>query len=381
MNYKLFNVAVPIRANNVVLVDGLVQYDTANIVNVRLMDGVDPFDFTGWTHILLEILKPDGSVITTCVGHEADISAEDASDIIDKIVNDSAEAEEAVPTPSADDLNKNNNPYTIQVLEPTEGRISFTLKDQATILSGTHFMRIVVMGGGEKLSTAKVNYYVGDVMIETLPDMTSSNDYSAFSAMLLEMAKYVNSERARADAEADRMAAEDMRAEQHAEVYNHITNYLNNAVDYVNQTLSYMEAARGYAEFAQNPSREAMSELIGLFDLITSEQVASDIAVAVKEFDAGFYSDSDDERKKSLVRRGDDADLPELESGEFGWSEDSETVYIGGLNGNVPLNGVFVAAESAPERTDIIWIDTASGNSLKYYDGTSWVAAASATFS
>lgn len=31
MNYKEFNVALPIRDNNVLVIDGVVQYDTANI--------------------------------------------------------------------------------------------------------------------------------------------------------------------------------------------------------------------------------------------------------------------------------------------------------------------------------------------------------------
>ncbi|MFQ9811219.1 MAG: hypothetical protein ACLRYB_18225 [Segatella copri] len=63
MNYKEFNVSLPVNTNNVVVVDGIVQYDTANIVNVRLMNGVEPFDFAEIHEVFIEILKPDGTHI------------------------------------------------------------------------------------------------------------------------------------------------------------------------------------------------------------------------------------------------------------------------------------------------------------------------------
>ena len=120
MNYKEFNVLLPIRENNVKIIRGLVQYDTANIVNVRLMDGVESFDLTGYTEVFIEILKPDGTEIHACVTDDPEI-------------------------------NNDNNPYMIQIKDPAEGRISFTLKDQATVLTGTHFAQIVVLVQGKPL--------------------------------------------------------------------------------------------------------------------------------------------------------------------------------------------------------------------------------------
>ena len=55
MNYKEFNYAVPIKDNNVVIIDGIVQYDTANILNIRLMDGTEPFDLLGIQRCFLKL--------------------------------------------------------------------------------------------------------------------------------------------------------------------------------------------------------------------------------------------------------------------------------------------------------------------------------------
>lgn len=36
--------------------------------------------------------------------------------------------------------------------------------------------------------------------------------------------------------------------------------------------------------------------------------------------------------------------------------------------------GVYAAGESPPKDTRLLWIDTGSGNILKFYDGSGWTA-------
>ena len=119
MNYKQFYCQIPIKDNNVKIVDGIMQHDTANIIHARLMDGAEPFDFTGYTGVLIEILKPDGNHIQAMITDDPEV-------------------------------NESNNPYNIQVLDPASGRVSFTLKGQATVLKGTHFAEVIVYGNGRR---------------------------------------------------------------------------------------------------------------------------------------------------------------------------------------------------------------------------------------
>ena len=348
MNYKVFNIAIPIRDNNVVLVDGIAQHDTANVINVRLMDGVDPFDFTGYTEIYIIIMKPDGTHVNACVTDDPNVS------------ND-------------------NNPYRIQVIDPVKGRISFTLQGQATILTGSHFGQILIMGAGHRLTSAKFNYYVGDsVASDADPgDVVSSNDYISLKQMMARLSLIATEERVRVDSEMLRALAEIERERRSAELENDITEYLKNAEEYVELTETYKEQARRFAQLAQEPSAEIMADLVASLDLASESYVNDLVESATNGFDAGLFTEL---YKLLQVRRGLKAELPTLQEGELGWATDSEVLYVGGSDGPVPINGVYVASASEPERHDILWIDLSAGSSVKYYDGTAWRPTATATF-
>lgn len=346
MDYKEFNVAVPIRQNNVVIIDGLVQHDTANIVNARLMDGTEPFDFTGYTEVFLEILKPDGKSIQTCVTD-------------DPAINDA------------------NNPYMIQIIEPKEGRISFTLQGQATVLEGTHFMQIVIMGDGKRLSASRMNYYVGDTLLKELGDVGSSNEFTSLLTLINRNSAIASEERVRVDAETMRKIAEEEREERISVLEEFIRSYLSNAEGYVDQTHGYMEEAEKFALLAQEPSAEIIEDLISTLNLASETFVTNKLAEYVENYDAGTY--------KALahllqIRRGKDVDKPTLSDGEMGWSSDANILYVGSASGNIPINGTYQASNDAPERTDILWIDLAAGGVIKYHDGAEWQPTATATF-
>lgn len=346
MDYKEFNVAVPIRQNNVVIIDGLVQHDTANIVNARLMDGTEPFDFTGYTEVFLEILKPDGKKIQTCVTD-------------DPAINDA------------------NNPYRIQIIEPKEGRISFTLQGQATVLEGTHFMQIVIMGDGKRLSASRMNYYVGDVLLKDMGDIGSSDEFTSLLTLINRNSAIAAEERNRTDAETQRWLAENKREERIHELEVFITNYLNNAVGYVESSQDYMERAQMFAELAQNPSAAIIADLVTELDLASETFVIEKLGEYAGNYDAGTY--------KALahllqVRRGNDVDKPALADGELGWSSDAHILYAGSAAGNIPINGTYQASTTAPERKDILWIDLSAGAVIKYWNGASWQPTATATF-
>ena len=352
MNYKEFNVALPIRDNNVFIIDGIVQFDTANIVNARLMDGTEPFDFTGYTEVFVEILKPDGTHVQACVTDD-------------------------------ETVNGDNNPYHIQIVDAKDGRISFTLHSQATILTGTHFGQIMIAGDGKTLTSARINYYVGDSLSEDADpgDVTSSNDYVSLKNMIAKNSAIGTAERQREDNETQRKLAETAREQSAAELAQYVQSYIDNAKGYVDQTEDYMELAQQYAQLAQNPSKEIMQELITSLSLVDSDYVDSEVAQSTKDFDAGAYTDTS-EKKLLKVRRGLKADEPTLETGELGFSTDSMIAYIGSDGGNIPLNGIYKAQDEAPDETYILWIDTSAdgGNAIKFFDGMEWQPVVTATF-
>lgn len=347
MNYKVFNIALPIKENNVQIIDGLVQGNTANIVNVRLMDGVDPFDFTGYTEVFLDILKPDGTYINACVTNNPEYNS--------------------------------NNPYTIQVLDPKEGLISFTLQGQATVLEGSHFGEITIMGAGASLTATRINYHVGDtIQRETDPEsLASSNDYVSLRNMIVRNSAMASEEENRALAESLRMSAEDQRELRMAELEDYIRTYLENATGYVEDSKGYMEQAELYAQLAQNPSAEIIEQLLEGFNFASTQYVDDQVENATAGFDAGTYATP---LKPLQFVRGADSELPTLEEGEPAWSTDANIFYIGGASGAVPINGTFEASVEAPERHDILWIDLSAGAAVKYWDGSAWQPTATATF-
>lgn len=348
MNYKEFNILLPVSDNNVKIIDGIVQYDTANIVNVRLMEGVEAFDFTGYTEVFIDILKPDGTFISTCVA--------DAEDIAD-----------------------DNNPYSVQVLDPKDGRITFTLQGQATLLTGTHFAEITVMGAGASATAAKINYYVGDTIArDTDPEtLTSSDDYVSLRTLIARNSSIATEERNRVDAETLRKIAEAAREGRMNDLETEIRDYLNNAVGYVADSKNAMELAKQYAELAQNPSKEIMEDLIQELDLITKQYVDNLVNASTKNFDAGSFTDDADTKKLLKVRTGLAENLPDLVDGEFGYATDTKRLYMG----DVPINGVYEASPTAPSETHVLWIDTSAGGAIKYWDGAAWQPTATATFS
>lgn len=347
MNYKEFNVAIPIKANNVLIVDGIVQFNTANIVNARLMDGTKPFDFTGYTEVFLDILKPDGTYISACVSDNPE--------------------------------HNSNNPYSIQVIDPEEGLVSFTLQGQATVLEGSYFGEITIMGGGASLTAARINYHVGGtIQRETDPDtLTSSDDYISLRTMIAKNSSMATEERNRIDAETLRRIAESAREGRFSEMEELVEQYIANAEGYVNQTKYNMELSKQYAELAKNPSKEIIEALAQELNLVTKEYTDNLVALETRNFDAGTFTDSEDDKKLLKIRTGSSADKPDLAEGEFGLCNDTGRLYVG----DIPVNGVYAMGASAPEEKHILWIDTSAGNSIKYWDGRAWEPTATAVFS
>ncbi len=359
MNYKEFYCSISVTDNNVRIIDGVVKNDTANIVHATLMNGTRPLDFSGFTDIVLMILRPDGKKIQA-------IAASDAQYNID-------------------------NPYSIEIADPKTGRVSFTLKGQATLLTGTHFAQIAVLSYGAVLTTARINYRVGEALYEenaVISEIVSEDEYSGIMNVVRQCSVIISSEENRQLAENLRLQRDEERDEietnrdaRMAEIEEQARTYFENAEDYVILTETYKNLAYQYALLAQEPSKEALAEIVASMSLATEEFVNNKVAAMAQssDFDAGSFTDEDSTVRLLQIRRGNDNDLPSLGDGEMGLSLDKRQMYVGVGGENVPLNGVYEAGSTAPERTDILWVDTSTG-SLKYHDGMEWKPTAAASF-
>ena len=343
MNYKAFNIGLPIKDNNVKIQDGLVQYDTANIVNVRLIDGSEPFDFTGYTDILLDILKPDGHRIVAGITSDGE---------------------------------NTNNPYQIHVLDPAQGLIRFVLSGQATIITGTYFCTLSLFASGKVLTSARINYYVGESLLNDMDsEIESTDDYQFLLNLINRNSDIATAEQERADAEYQRELNEEERNREFKEISDSITEYIKNAEKYVQLTQEYMEEAKRYAELAQNPSQKIINELITQMNLATKEYVDDEITENTKDFIVGEINAN---RKKFTM--GTSSTIPTLDKGEFG-IDGGNNIFAGGSNGNILLSGVYVVGPTEPQYDTLLWIDTNAGGQLKYHNGSEWVPASILAFS
>lgn len=319
MDYKEFNIGLPIKGNNVKAVEGIVQYDTANIINVRLIDETSPFNFTGYTDVIFEVLKPDGTRIVDTEGDN------------------------------------------LQVLDPSEGMIAFLLRGQMTLLPGTHYCTITLYADGLKMTTARMNYFVGESIDDiNSTGLTSENDYPLLQQMIAQHSLIKEAERERIDSETIRKQAEAKREQMMRE-------FLADSEETIETARSYMEQAKAWAEAAQ---------LIALGEPLPVV-LQDELKQRLKNINCGEFNELDAD--KILLRHGLDSDLPALSIGEVAITQ-TGSLYAGLDEGNVLLNGVFIAGAEAPANKRMLWIDTAHNNAVKWYDGTQWQGIATATF-
>ena len=365
VRYRDYYCSLPIRGNNVQVIDGIAQGDTANVVHVTLMEGEMPYDFSGFTDIILTILTPGISESTG-----------DNIRLVSKY--------------SSEESYNDENPYLIKAASPKEGRIDFTISGNATAFRGLYFAELKILGDGEVVTAAKLNYRVSETISEDIPliDATTGDVYTnvmsmyrACSAMLTAMRNWESAERGRADNEAEREDAENERTAHVSEQLREVSNALDDLEDSLNQARVYSELCYQYSLAAEAPTQEAIERAIESRRDIASKTYVDDAIEAMSNEDVDYGQFDDDPRQVMQVAKGDEDDIPVLQSGEIALCEDTGNVFIGSPDGNLPLRGHYLAQGTAPSRTDIFWIDTAHNNVIKFYNGSTWVATATAVFS
>ena len=321
MNKKYFNVPVSLKDNNSRIVEGVIQYDTADLFNIKLYDGTEPFDFSGYSTLVFTVLKPDGTEYIDTEGEYLD------------------------------------------VLDANDGRIALTLPPALTALGGMHFCNITIYSNGVKLSSARFNYFVQESLAEG-DNAKYTDEYPILEQLISKLSLIQDAEQMRSEAEALRVLAENERVSDTAGI--------------VTQAQVLALQAQSYAKAAQDWYTLLITyagDLTGV-DL-TGIATKQDVEEAVATIDCGEFTG--DSVKTIQFRRGNADNLPNLKAGEAAFAGDK--LYVGNGAENVQINGApFIAQATAPADTSKLWIDTANGNAIKFYDGTKWTGTATATF-
>lgn len=324
MNRKEFNVSVSTKENAAKVINGVIQYDTGNLFNISILDGTKPFDFSSYSNVVIEVLKPDGTVFVDGDGGSLD------------------------------------------VLDPEEGLVAFTLQPQCVLLRGMHFVAISIYSNGVKVTTARLNYFVAESMDDGQDhDVTSLSDYPILQLLLAQNSNII-------EAEQLRVIAEQLRQTAEADRESDTNGVLKQAMDAINTAQSYAEKVKDWYDLFMSAASE-----IGGVDL-TTVVTKTELREALKDLDCGEFTAT--ETRKLQILRGEAEKLPNLADGQLAYTRNGR-LHIGSLGENIELNKpCFAVQATEPADTTVLWIDTNNGNAIKFWDGIRWVSTSTATF-
>lgn len=325
MNKKEFNISVSVKENNAKVIKGVIQYDTGNLFNINILDGTAPFDFTGYSNVVIEVLKPDGTVYVDGDGGQLD------------------------------------------VIDALNGLVAFTLHPQCALVKGMHFVALSVFSNGSKVTTARFNYYVAESMDAGQgDDIISKSEYPILQMLIAQNSNIIESEQMRVIAEQLRQMAEASRVDETSGV-------LAQAKQAIEQAQSYVNNVKNWYDLFMSAASD-----IGDIDL-SSVVTKTNLEEALKLIDCGEFAGTDN--KTIRVRRGQSGNLPTLDSGELGYVTDEKLLYIGTSGGNYALNeSCYIVQATPPEDTTALWIDTSNRNALKFWNGSTWLGTSTAVF-
>lgn len=324
MNKKIIPIIVRLKENNNYIVQGIEQNDAGVIFDLQVNDGLEAFDFSGYSLVTLKIQKPDGT-----------FTYDTTSDA------------------------------TLDTIDPTKGRLKVNIPTSCTAQNGMHFCTIS-FASDEKIifETCSFNYFVGENPQAKDEDVIGTNEFPILTNLIAQVAGIISAEQTRLFEESERVDHETDRREIFASLIAIFMETLG-LLEYM------MKDAQGLIdEFNEAVAHGASVDISQIAQLATKAYVAT----ALNSLDFGSLSGV--KTKTLRILRGTQAQITsgdtDLSEGELAYATDTNELYIGGNNDTkAKLNeSPFAVGSSAPS-TSKLWIDT-SGTSpqLKFYDQT-----------
>lgn len=330
MNKKIIPIIVQLKQNNNHIETGINQNDAGVLFDMKIMDGLETFDFSGASLVTLKIKKPDETFTYDSTGGQY-----------------------------------------VDIVDSTKGRLKINIPTSCTAQLGMHFCTVgFAYDESTVFETMSFNYFVGENPNADDEDVIGTNEFPVLTNLIAQTSDMLSQEQIRMSNEEDRIDAE---AERQAS-FEAIVSELQLKVATLTSMLT--EATSMLTEFNRAIAQGGSVDISQISALATKTYVDN----AIHGIDLG--STATQKNGTLVIYHGAEADIGTLSEGEFGYASDTNKLYIGGANGKNLINEpCFVATASAPMDTTKLWIDI-SGTApvIKYYDGTTWVNCNTAVF-
>jgi hypothetical protein len=327
MNKKNIPFIVQLKQNNNKIITGINQNDLGVLFDLKVMDGLEPFDFSGYGLVTLKIKKPDGTFTY--------------------------------------DSNLGDN---VDIIDPVHGRLKLNLLPSCTAQKGMHFCAVnFSLDVDTVFETLTFNYFVGENPNADDDDVKGENEFPVIGQIIASAADMQTNETARNEAELMRQEAEQTRNTSYESLMDEFENKLQILDDRVADAyLLLQETLQALADGG-------------------SVDVSQLSALASKTWVNGQLSDLNyaDQTKKLRIYHGDGNNLRTLDVGELYYNEETKELLTGDRLGyNIRINEpCFVVSGDEPTDTTKLWIDISQGvPCIKYFDDEDWVSCNTAVF-
>lgn len=328
MNKKNIPIIVQLKQNNNYIVTGIEQNDAGVLFDMKIMDGLESFDFSGASIVTLKVQKPDGTFYV--------------------------------------DSDKGDG---VDVIDPENGRIKLNIPTSCTYQNGMHFCS-VGFGYDETtlFATTTFNYFVGQDVNPDNEDIIGTDEFPVLSNLIAQTSGLLSAEEVRMNNESERQAAEVTRQT----VYEALIASLNEEIAVIEEELDNAQTMleEVYEAIAQGGSVD-----ISTITALATKTYVLDLVKSLNFNGTG---------KHLVIRADEEASLTNVWDGELAYAIDTNRLYIGNeeLGGLTLINGSpYIAGSAAPTDTTKLWIDTSDEVPLiKYYNGSAWVSCNTAVF-
>ena len=335
MNKKLIPMVVRLKQNNNDIIQGINQNDAGVVFDITVMDGLVPFNFSGYGVVTLKIKKPDETFT----------------------------------------YDSNTGVY-VDIVDSEHGRLKINIPTSCTAQNGMHYCRVGFSAGNSTLfETMTFNYFVGQNPNADSEDVIGTNEFPILNNLIAQVSDVITAEAMRASNEAEREEAENDRQEN----YSTLIALFTECLGFLEAKITDLESM--LTEFNEAVAQGASVDISTISALATKSYL--DTVVRNSLYPVDFGNPNKD--NLLMINRGTQTELNAytISDGEPFFVTDTGKLYMGYHGSKVLINGSpYVAGTTAPTDTTLLWIDTTTSTRpvLKYYNGSAWTAINTAVF-
>lgn len=333
MNKKVIPFEVQLKQNNNYIVQGINQNDAGVIFDIKIMDGLEAFNFSGYSVITLKITKPDQTITVDSTGGAR-----------------------------------------VDIVDAENGHLKINIPTSCTAQNGMHYCRVGFASDDRTLFDAMMfNYYVGDAQAVDDEDIIGTNEFPVLNNLIASVANALTAEQNRVRNEMDRIEEENERQESFEELVSQMAT-----------AIQELENARDSATSLLTQVYEAIAQG-GSIDISSLEALATKTYLETRLGDIECGTTSTGEKTVLHIFRGNEVNLTSYPPymGELQYALDTNKLFIGmGGGRKVQINApCFVVSATAPTDTSLIWIDTSGSRPvIKVYISGAWTSCNTAVY-